>query len=314
MSESAADLKKLGNEAFAKQEYKKAAKIYRDALKLDFNSVLLSNRAMCFIKLEDWERAIRDCKEGLGNSPPPERNLEIKLWYRLGVAYKGKGQLQHSKSALKRSLLLDPENTPAKSALGEVSVLLSKRSALTVPVESVEELPEQYRKLIPKKPSKSHSLVEKPSEQAEREINELFPSRPSSKPKVKHKEVTEFHKRSSMHFLPTVSDQLTKSQRLKVYETMVNIPPTDYEEAFATGGVDTDFLPTFFKAIRVIITDETNLFSEYEQKIYNLVKTFYKIPRFQIALSFCDKDDVDVFLQKLMQINPKSYEKFKKFI
>ncbi|CAH2350675.1 hypothetical protein CLIB1423_02S02564 [[Candida] railenensis] len=313
MSESASDLKKLGNEAFAKQEYKKAAKIYRDALKLDFNSVLLSNRAMCFIKLEDWERAIRDCKEGLSNSPPPERNLEIKLWYRLGVAYKGMGQLQHSKSALEHSLLLDPENTPAKSALEEVSVLLSIRSPVTVPVESVEELPEQYRKLISKKPSKTQNLADKPSEQAEREINELFPSRPSSKP-VKHKEATEFHKHSSMHFLPLVNDQLTEPQRLKVYKAIIDIPPTDYEEAFEIGGVDTDFLPTFFKAIRVIITDKTIVFSEYEQKIYNLIKTFYEIPRFQIALSFCDKNDIDVFLQKLIHFNPESYGKFKEFI
>ncbi|ODQ82472.1 hypothetical protein BABINDRAFT_30926, partial [Babjeviella inositovora NRRL Y-12698] len=59
-------LKELGRQAFVKQEYKKAAKIYRDAIKIDPTSpVLYSNRAMCFVKMEDWQRALDDCKKGL---------------------------------------------------------------------------------------------------------------------------------------------------------------------------------------------------------------------------------------------------------
>ncbi|ODV58491.1 Tah1p ASCRUDRAFT_39122, partial [Ascoidea rubescens DSM 1968] len=60
------ELKKEGNKAFSNKEYKKAAKLYRDAIRTNpQNPVLYSNRAMCFIKLEDWKRVISDCEKGL---------------------------------------------------------------------------------------------------------------------------------------------------------------------------------------------------------------------------------------------------------
>lgn len=82
------ELKLKGNEAFGKNEFKKAAKYYRDAIKLDSsNPVLYSNRAICFIKLQDFERALRDCELGLELSN--DSKTTQKLEYRKRMALDG---------------------------------------------------------------------------------------------------------------------------------------------------------------------------------------------------------------------------------
>ena len=63
---SAEELKDQGNKAFALKEYKKAAKIYRDAIQIDtYNPILYSNRAQCFLHLQDYDRAYKDCVSGI---------------------------------------------------------------------------------------------------------------------------------------------------------------------------------------------------------------------------------------------------------
>ncbi|OBA21714.1 hypothetical protein METBIDRAFT_26517, partial [Metschnikowia bicuspidata var. bicuspidata NRRL YB-4993] len=60
------EFKTEGNRAFAAGEYKRAAKIYRDAISQHGNhAVLYSNRAQCFLNLKNWDRAYKDAEAGL---------------------------------------------------------------------------------------------------------------------------------------------------------------------------------------------------------------------------------------------------------
>ena len=74
---SAEELKDQGNKAFALKEYKKAAKIYRDAIQIDtYNPILYSNRAQCFLHLQDYDRAYKDCVSGINLINSSNHNKE----------------------------------------------------------------------------------------------------------------------------------------------------------------------------------------------------------------------------------------------
>ena len=62
---SAEELKDQGNKAFTLKEYKKAAKIYRCYTNRHIQSILYSNRAQCFLHLQDYDRAYKDCVSGI---------------------------------------------------------------------------------------------------------------------------------------------------------------------------------------------------------------------------------------------------------
>lgn len=112
----AEQLKIEGNKAYKNNEYKKAAKIYRDAIHIDvYNPTLYSNRAQCFLHLGDYERALKDTTSGLklGNSG----RVTVKLNYRQGMALLGLGRLQDAEVAFWNVLLLDPQNERAREQL-----------------------------------------------------------------------------------------------------------------------------------------------------------------------------------------------------
>lgn len=145
-------LKQKGNEAFAKNEVKKAAKIYRDAIKLNpKNPVLYSNRAICFIKLKDFERALKDCDSGLDLSQ--DLKTTIKLHYRRYLSLSGLGNLKEARLALEKAKVLDPSNKLITDELKKISnegiaspkTVLNPDNLRSIDIIRVDEIPNEFQ-------------------------------------------------------------------------------------------------------------------------------------------------------------------------
>lgn len=149
--ELAETLKQKGNEAFSNGEWKKAAKIYRDAIKLNpSNPVLYSNRAICFIKLNDYARALKDCESGLELSSQDLRTT-MKLYYRQYLSFSSLNNDIQARGALEKARALDPNNKLIIEALQKLKVpkppQLSNEEGTRrkIDIVRVDEIPLEFR-------------------------------------------------------------------------------------------------------------------------------------------------------------------------
>ncbi|KAK6453874.1 putative heat shock protein Sti1 [Scheffersomyces xylosifermentans] len=321
---SAEVLKAEGNKAFAAQQYKKAAKIYRDALKLDsHNAVLYSNRAQCFLRLQDYPRALKDCLKGLNCNP--EEKLLVKLYYRQGQALKGIGRLNRAKLAFETVLKTDPSNKLAYSELLALVPLIaaaaekSKREKRQeIKIEDVDELPEDFSakaKLIPSD-SESKEDKSKPKKTASPSIDASNTSK-GTEPKtseIKEESKAEFPddvpfgERSSMHYLAGLKN-LPPQQKEKAYLYVVNLTDEEYKTTFDTG-IDADFLQFFIEAAAFVCTE--NAVRNWDQIILKHLKTFSKFGKYELALLMCEDKYIDEILDNIeMKSSPSNLMTYK---
>ncbi|XP_049556188.1 sperm-associated antigen 1 isoform X4 [Orcinus orca] len=113
-------LKEEGNQCVKDKNYKDALSKYSECLKINKECAIYTNRALCYLKLGQFEEAKQDCDQvlqtDLGN---------VKACYRRALAYKGLKNYQKSLNDLHKVLLLDPNIIEAKMELEEVTRTLS---------------------------------------------------------------------------------------------------------------------------------------------------------------------------------------------
>lgn len=292
------ELKQLGNTAFANKEFKKAAKIYRDAIKLDpTNPVLYSNRAICFIKLQDWERALRDCSHGL--TLEPELKTKVKLLFRKGLVLKSTSQMSQAKRCFEQVLELDAKNESALNELKSMNTKKHKSNTIDVPISTVDQLPPLFKQLAtcevsetaetkPKEGEASDDKIDH-GEELKRVSEELFSK--SKKPKESAKDSKGFADLPSM--LPLNALKSFSGERLaKGYVYVLNIPIPNYEDIFATG-IDPEFLDFFLKAS--IYAAQHHL-ENWEQKVSERFACFSKMKKFSLSMMMCSPSSIQELL------------------
>ncbi|KAM0886503.1 hypothetical protein ACQ4PT_029615 [Festuca glaucescens] len=113
------DLKRQADEAFKKQDYPNASLLYTQALRMDnFDTKLLSNRSLCWLRMGDGQRAFDDaakCKR--------LRPKWAKAHYRQGAALMFTKEYDGAYSALSRALELDPESEEIEKLFWEAMEL-----------------------------------------------------------------------------------------------------------------------------------------------------------------------------------------------
>ncbi|KAF4684006.1 hypothetical protein FOZ60_008371 [Perkinsus olseni] len=83
--------KELGNDAFKECDFMQAVVFYTNALDHDPRmAVALSNRAQCWLKLGDLDKAETDALKAAGLEEAPDR-IRAKSWFRAGMARHGRG-------------------------------------------------------------------------------------------------------------------------------------------------------------------------------------------------------------------------------
>lgn len=334
-------LKALGNDAFANKQYKKAAKIYRDAIDMTPTPVLYSNRAQCFIYLKDWDRALLDTKLGL--STDGDLNITVKLLYRQAVVYENISDITLAKVALKTALKIDPNNIQVLTMLKRLNALngdgkenantgttiknknmentnnVNKKKKLDkpvnnsteIPVENVTYLPEYFESIL--KPSfKESSLNEhmnsiKISEIASDEINQLFSKESKTTPQP-NEETSQndipFTDRSAMHHLSALST-VPQSQKISAYKYILNNSPEYFKDLFASAGLDAEFLAFFIEAASFASTHE-NTIDNWQNTVLNHIVNLSKLKRYELCLLFCSQSDIKNLLQNVGKLNDES--------
>lgn len=64
------NFKELGNQAIQKQNFKEAVEYYTKGLEKEpLNAILLANRSMAYLKLENFNNALKDAKKSIEIDP-----------------------------------------------------------------------------------------------------------------------------------------------------------------------------------------------------------------------------------------------------
>lgn len=309
---TADELKAQGNKAFANKEFKKAAKIYRDAIKVDStNPVLYSNRALCFIKEQDWDRALRDCKDGLSLSP--NLSTKVKLMYRQGIVHKNLNDIPHAIECFNQAVKIDPQNIAAIDELKAIQNSPNKKpklrsnSSIAIPIRDVNSLPEEFLSLLNAKPKSPGELVPpKPTKRLDDEINELFGNKPSTntseKPNPNLVNYTSFSDRPSMQILSMLST-LPENQKIGAYKYIATLTPEYYNDVFGSTGIDSEFLVFFIEAAAYISSHKA--INDWEITVYDLISTFSKLRKYQLSLLFCSKDYINEIINNVNGLGDK---------
>lgn len=118
------EMKAEGNALVKKGKYLKAIDVYNQCIKLDPSNVAgFNNRAFCWLKLNENNRALADALVVLHREPQ-----NIKGWFRSGLAHRELGDLTAAYRAFTQARVLDPNNVAAQK---ELSAILSKHPEIT---------------------------------------------------------------------------------------------------------------------------------------------------------------------------------------
>ncbi|KAI5963563.1 uncharacterized protein KGF55_002443 [Candida pseudojiufengensis] len=320
---TAEELKTEGNKAFALKEYKKAAKIYRDAIQLDtYNPALYSNRAQCFLNLKDYERALKDAIKGLSLTAPKE--LSVKLNYRKAMALLGLECWQSAKFALEEVLKLDPQNQAAKTAslkLQEKNQVYSNEGG-NISIQKVDNLPSRFADLLQAKTTRANEMEITPdhhhqtSNELDKEINNLFGASNTrnnfeTQSQSQSQNTAETKKRSPMHLLDALT-QLPSSKKINGFKYVLNLDPQSYSELFSKSGIDTEFLNFFLDASKTALSD--NIISNPNQVILSHLKQFSTFKRYDLTILMCDDNIKNAIIEVVAEKFPQDLTIYKKFI
>ncbi|CAL4898071.1 unnamed protein product [Urochloa decumbens] len=112
---SGADAKIRGNEAFAKGDYPGAIYFYAMAMLMcPLDATLFANRSLCWLRLEDGEKALSDAQKCRMIRPHWS-----KAWYREGAALRLLKNYKGATDSFAEALKLDPASEEIKAALRE---------------------------------------------------------------------------------------------------------------------------------------------------------------------------------------------------
>ncbi|XP_067323439.1 sperm-associated antigen 1 [Anolis sagrei] len=131
-------LKKQGNDFVKKGNCVEALKKYNECIKLKPQELTIyTNRALCYLKLSQFEEAKKDCDYVLQTD-----GCNVKALYRRALAFKGLENYKASVDDLNKVLLIDPHIDEAKKELQETTRLLKVKNDVT------DNTPQKQRKKI----------------------------------------------------------------------------------------------------------------------------------------------------------------------
>ncbi|XP_008933709.1 PREDICTED: mitochondrial import receptor subunit TOM34, partial [Merops nubicus] len=115
-TERARTLKEEGNELVKKGNHKKAVEKYSESLKLSQECATYTNRALCYLALQQYQEAVQDCTGALRLEPN-----NVKALYRRAQAFKELKDYKSSIADIKSLLKTEPKNTAALRLLQELN-------------------------------------------------------------------------------------------------------------------------------------------------------------------------------------------------
>ena len=324
------ELKTEGNRAFGNQEYKKAAKLYRDAIKLDpSNPVLYSNRSQSFLRIGDFDRALRDSDKGLELTLDPK--LKTKLYFRKGMALKHLGVLQLARDSFQQVLNIDPLNGPALEEISNTDQARKKTKLeknestmpVPIPIQEVEALPEDYAKLLgehqvrPPTSTNKSGIQEVETTSTNRSGIQEMETTSTNQPITPETQVPSPQTSTnngpqllSLHLLSKLGS-LPPNDKAKAYNYVISLEKEEYISTFGSCGIDTEFLQFFMEAAAYVSANDT--LPNWGTLILTLLSAFSKLRRYQLSLEFCDKSFINTLIENV-EIKTSLANDYKQFL
>lgn len=109
--------KDKGNEAYRAGDYREALHFYNSSIAMNDEISVFNNRAMTYIKLNNYESAVRDCTTVLNSEP-----MNIKARLRRALAYEHLGKRDKALEDYEIVLKNEPQNTVARKAIGKLKI------------------------------------------------------------------------------------------------------------------------------------------------------------------------------------------------
>lgn len=136
--ENAAGLKDEGNKCFNAGDYANALVYYTKAIactedKRDL-AVLYKNRAACYLKQEDYTRAVEDASKAV-----EDNESDVKALYRRCQAYEKMGRLDQAFRDAQRCSSIEPQNKAFVETLRKLSIQMQEKLKVNLSTESKVE-------------------------------------------------------------------------------------------------------------------------------------------------------------------------------
>lgn len=270
-------LKSKGNEAFKAGEYKKAAKLYRDAIGISPSAVLYLNRAMCFVKLQDWTRAYQDCDQGIGLCSREDKKTLLKLYHRKGVALAALNRFAEARESFQKGLDLDKTNA---AILKELQGLPETDK---IPI-AIKDLDSALKDIV--------NIIKGTPEPLERESLQ----KPEVKPAPVLPKVLD-HKQLTLLVKECIGNEVPKEP---IYTYFVkSVSPAQYKALFSIAGIDAEFLGVFVSAAIYVMKNDSS--DQTSKLVFALLETFSQLKRFDLARVFCEESEIKQLIDMLSE-------------
>lgn len=297
------EYKAQGRSAFAAKQYKKAAKIYRDGLaEFGNDPVLLANRAQCFINLGDWDRAYKDCVDGLKSHPT--ESIMLKLMFRKAVASKNLGSAAEAREILSKILESDPHNKEAVREMGTLqdvprSKKLKYNKPIEIPIEHVPNLPDEFALILSPDSYPKQAFDDNRVNDA---ASELFGG------SLKNENGSKFEKKQSFPFalMPSMYKlkllaQTSNDQKRKAFRYVMSMSHDDLKSLFETLGLDHEFLTFYLEAATDTLHSDSS--AHTVKSIVDTIELFSTFGRYELALKMCDNAPLSSFIDVMRLID-----------
>ncbi|KAH9488656.1 Sperm associated antigen 1 [Bulinus truncatus] len=165
--------KDKGNEAFRSKDFKESVLYYTRSISLLPTAASYNNRALAYLKLEEWDKAIADCNSVL--------NLEqsnVKALLRRATGYNSKKEYSKAEIDLNIVITMEPNNKIAKDLLESINsrvhqeILLKKEKGKRLVIEEVEESGEENESSL----TQPESITIEQGNELNSDTPKLFPS------------------------------------------------------------------------------------------------------------------------------------------
>ncbi|KAG5360811.1 Hsp70-Hsp90 organizing protein 1 [Yarrowia sp. B02] len=298
--------KEKGNALFKAQDFAPAAEHYTLAIKALPHPVYFSNRAACYLKLGEYEKAAADCKAGLDHVPEFQKprsdapelkpDTPIKLFFRWSQALEDQHNYAAAVYVCNSGLKTYPGNESLTTQLKKLQWIEKKEKrdmkekafapqSQTPPIPTPEASPTIQHipiKVVNTLPIDLLSIYNTP------ETTDLLESPKLTKTTTNNAFPTSGSQLPLM--LPACLNAYTLAQLLKspknqmeeVRSYLYNYDLTQWPHIFGRGGIDSDFIEEMLKAI------EENADGPARPK--EIVQSMKKCDRFNIANTFVPKD------------------------
>lgn len=320
------ELKSSGNKHFAAKNYREAIDFYTKAIELqNDDAVLFSNRAMSYLKLLDWNKALQDCDDGLGLVK--DDKVKVKLLFRKACSFKGMNSSKLAKQYFQKVLELDPDNQVARSefaSLEDTDDMKGVKSSnntekVEIPVEQVERLPEEFELMLnddgsvklPELNQPKSVLEQENNELLDKEINELFGNKKTKKVETTSTPLTDnFNQRSTTSILSTLKN-IPGANKANAYNFVINIPPLELADDFSFG-IEPEFLSFFFESAAYVSSNDS--VEHWPLKVLETLKTLSKVKRYSIAKTFCEETPINILVGNVSKKSPHLLDNYKELI